>query len=59
MTTIHLSNGHTINAEASADELRELFSNDIGLLYEGLVSIGTEKKRVRLNPRQIVFIDED
>lgn len=58
MAIIHFSNGTTINAEASADELEELFINDMGLLRQTLVPIGTEEKKVRIHPQQIVFIED-
>jgi hypothetical protein len=59
MATIHLSSGATIDTDASADKLEELFISDKGSLRQALVPIGPKGKSVRINPRQITFISED
>ncbi len=59
MATIHLSSGATVDTDASADQLEELFVSDMGVLREALVPIGPEGKTVRINPRQITFIAEE
>ena len=59
MATIHLSSGASIDTDASADQLEELFTSDSGSLRRELVPIGPEGKSVRINPRQITFISEE
>lgn len=59
MATIHLSSGASIDTDASADQLEELFISDSGSLRQALVPIGPEGKSVRINPRQITFIAEE
>lgn len=59
MATIHFSSGATIDTDASADRLEELFTSDLGALPEALIPVGPEGKKVRINPRQITFISED
>ena len=59
MATIHLSSGATVDTDASADQLEELFVSDMGVLREALVPIGREGSTVRINPRQITLIAEE
>lgn len=58
MATIHLSSGASIDTDASADQLEELFISDSGSFRQALVPIGPEGKSVRINPWQITFISE-
>ena len=59
MATIHLSSGATVDTDASADQLEQLFVTDRGVLRQALVAIGPEGKSIRINPQQITFIAED
>jgi len=59
MATIHFSSGATIDTDAKADRLVELFVNELGQLRQALVPIGPEGHKARINPRQITFISDD
>ncbi|MDQ4072331.1 MAG: hypothetical protein M3088_05585 [Actinomycetota bacterium] len=59
MATIHFSSGASIDTDASADQLEEVFISDSGSLRQGLVPIGPEGKSVRINPWQITFISDE
>ena len=46
MATIHLSSGASIETDASADRLEELFIGDSGSFRQALVPIGPDGKSV-------------